>query len=192
MRLVVLVFLQSKPPISSISHLGILTEFGNKFIVKIIGWASGRLPFLIDTDALVHVDGRPHSDRVYQSLQGFCERGEVKTVTQVFDELKRFDGVRARFWPHRDAMKVDQYHVDVLSFVGYISDTFEFLYDLSGSKNPDPADPWLIGCARVFGYTLVTDERPQSVKKIPFVCRQQNVQVPCINGAQMLERLGCG
>lgn len=89
-------------------------------------------------------------------------------------------------------MKVDQYHADVLAFVGYISDSFEFLYDLSGAKNPDPADPWLIACAKIFGYTLVTDERQASQKKIPFVCRQQNVSVECLNGPGMLERLGCG
>lgn len=93
------------------------------------------------------------------------------------------------FWPHRNAMKVDQWHPDVLSFVGYISDSFEFLYDLSGEKNPDPADPWLIGCASVFGHVLVTDERPNSPKKIPFVCRQQNIGVNCINGPEMLNRL---
>lgn len=150
------------------------------------------MPFIIDTDALVHIESRPNADEVYRNLIPHCQRGELVTVAQVFDELKRFETVRNRFWPHRDAMRVDQYHADVLTFVGYISDTFDFLYDLSGARNPDPADPWLIGCARVFGYTLVTDERPASVKKIPFVCRQQNVQVECINGALLLERLGCG
>ena len=87
-------------------------------------------------------------------------------------------------------MRIDQYHADVLSFVGFISETFDFLYDLSGSRNPDPADPWLIACAKVFGHTLVTDERQLSTKKIPFVCRQQGVDVECINGNTFLERLG--
>ena len=87
-------------------------------------------------------------------------------------------------------MKIEQYHPDVLAFVGYISDSFEFLYDLSGSKNPDPADPWLIGGAKVFGHTLVTDERTASTKKIPFVCRQQSVGVECVDGRELLNRLG--
>lgn len=87
-------------------------------------------------------------------------------------------------------MRADQYHADVMRFVGYISDNFESLYDLSGAKNPDPADPWLVACAKVFGYTLVTDERQTSVKKIPYVCRQQGIDVECINGDTLLNRLG--
>lgn len=86
-------------------------------------------------------------------------------------------------------MLIDQYDARVMAFVGYVSDSFEFLYDLSGSRNPDPADPWLIAGARIFGHTLVTDERQQSTKKIPFVCRQQNVAVECINEPTLLERL---
>lgn len=89
-------------------------------------------------------------------------------------------------------MSVDQYSPEVTALVGYISDNFDFLFDLTGSKNPDPADPWLIGCAKVFGYTLVTDERPLSVKKIPFVCRQQGLNVRHINGVELLGELGCG
>ncbi|WP_377193730.1 hypothetical protein [Ruegeria meonggei] len=56
-------------------------------------------------------------------------------------------------------MPIKQYHPDVKAFVGYTSDAFDFLYDLSGLSNPDPAGPWLIAGARVFGHTLVTDER---------------------------------
>lgn len=111
-------------------------------------------------------------------------------MAQVFDELKRWPEVRDLFWPHREIMRAYQYTPEVLDWVGRISDNFEFLYDLSGAKNPDPADPWLIACARVYGYTLVTDERPTSTKKIPFVCRQQGVDVPCINGGDLLGQLG--
>lgn len=147
------------------------------------------MTFLIDTDALVHISHRPNGNAVCDQLIPYCQVGDILTVAQVFDEMKRFPEVRERFWPYRDSMLIDQYQEEVMSFVGYISDSFEFLYDLSGSANPDPADPWLIAGARVFGHTLVTDERRQSTKKIPFVCRQQNVDVECINGAELLDRL---
>lgn len=148
------------------------------------------MAFIIDTDALVHFGSRPDGDDIYEALRARCLAGEILTVSQVFGELKRWPEVRERFWPLRNEMKVDQYDDAVLRFVGYISDTFDFLYDLSGSKNPDPADPWLIACARVFRHTLVTDERQNSVKKIPFVCRQQGVDVECVNGVELLNRLG--
>lgn len=144
----------------------------------------------MDTDALVHISNRPNAQAVYAAMIPHCEAGRILTVAQVFDEMKRFPEVRDLFWPHRNSMLIDQYDAEVMAFVGYISDSFEFLYDLSGSSNPDPADPWLIAGARVFRHTLVTDERQQSTKKIPFVCRQQNVAVECINGPTLLERLG--
>ena len=118
-----------------------------------------------------------------------CQNGNILTVAQVFDEMRRFPEVREIFWPHRDHMLVEQYSPDVMAFVGYISESFDFLYDLSGSLNPDPADPWLIASAKVFGHILVTDERQASIKKMPFVCRQQNVAVDCINGAELIRRL---
>ena len=148
------------------------------------------MPFIIDTDALVHYGSRADGAAVYGTLQARCQAGDVLTVAQVFDELKRWPEIRDLFWPHRQIMRVDQYTPEVLEWVGRISDNFAFLYDLSGAKNPDPADPWLIACARVYGYTLVTDERAASTKKIPFVCRQQGVGVPCINGDALLGQLG--
>ena len=144
----------------------------------------------MDTDALVHISNRPNAEAVYAAMIPHCEVGHIVTVEQVFDEMKRFPEVRERFWPHRQSMLIDQYNDDVMAFVGYISDSFEFLYDLSGSSNPDPADPWLIAGAKIFGHTLVTDERQRSTKKIPFVCRQQNVAVQCIDGLTLLQRLG--
>ncbi len=148
------------------------------------------MAFIVDTDVLVHISNRPNGNAVYAALIPHCQRSAILTVEQVFDEMKRFPEVRELFWPHKNMMRVDQYHAEVLSFVGFISETFDSLYDLSDSLNPDPADPWLIACAKIFGHTLVTDERPLSTKKIPFVCRQQGVDVECINGTGLLERLG--
>lgn len=148
--------------------------------------------YIVDTDAIAHIQDRPDSARIYANLLGCVDRGELRTVEQVFGELKKWPDVRTMFWAKRTALRVDQYHPDVMAMVGYISDNHEYLFDLSGSKNPDPADPWLIACAKVFGYTLVTDERQRSIRKIPHVCRQQGIDVRCINGIDMIGELGCG
>ncbi|MFN3585632.1 DUF4411 family protein [Phenylobacterium sp.] len=145
----------------------------------------------MDTDAIAHMRDRPDAALSHDRLIQCVRDGHLKTVEQVFDELRRWPEVVARFRPVKRAMLVaSQYSPEVQDWVGRISEDFDFLFDLTGSKNPDPADPWLIACAKVYGYTLVTDERPASTKKIPFVCRQQGVDVRCINGPTLLQELG--
>ena len=146
----------------------------------------GWVPYLIDTDAIVHIADRPNGEAVYATLIQLIQKGELKTVEQVFDELRRWPEIQSKFLPHKKAMLVDQYIPDVTLHVGFVSENFEFLFDLTGAKNPDPADPWLIGCAKHYGYTLVTDERKTSTKRIPYVCRQQGVDVPCISGTELV------
>ena len=151
------------------------------------------MPYIIDTDAIAHIGNNHHNaDEVYARLVQEVHVGNLFTVEQVFGELKKWPEIRQVFWAVRGPMKADQYHADVQAFVGYVAEQFPFLFDLTGDKNPDPADPWLIGCAKVFGYTLVTDERRTSTKRIPFVCRQQGVDVLCINGPDLIEALAHG
>ncbi|UZK67158.1 DUF4411 family protein [Sphingomonas sp. M1-B02] len=144
------------------------------------------MPYLIDTDAIVHIADRPDGDAVYQTLIHLVGAGELRTVEQVFDELRRWPDIQSLFQPLKKEMIVEQYIPEVMNHVGYISENFDFLFDLTGAKNPDPADPWLIGCAKHYDYTLVTDERKQSTKRIPFVCRQQGVDVLCISGTELV------
>lgn len=150
------------------------------------------MPYLIDTDAIAHIKERPNYEEVYAILIREIEAGQIFTVEQVFDELRRWPDIQDRFLPYKKTMEVAQYIGPVMEHVGYISEAFPDLYDLTGTKNPDPADPWLIGCAKHYGYCLVTDERPSSIKRIPFVCRQQGVDVECINGLTLIARLNGG
>lgn len=142
--------------------------------------------YIIDTDAIVHIADRPNAEEVYSKLIQMVISGDIVTVEQVFAEMRRWPDIKAKFQPHKNIMCVEQYIPDVMGHVAYISEQFDFLYDLTGSKNPDPADPWLIACAKHHGFTLVTDERKTSTRKIPFVCRQQGVDVPCISGTDLV------
>jgi hypothetical protein len=151
-------------------------------------WVRGWVPYIIDTDAIVHLADRPDGVQIYASLIQQVRDGDLYTVEQVFGELRTWPDIRARFMPVKKVMCLSQYTPEIMATVGYISETFDFLYDLSGSHNPDPADPWLIAAAKHLGYCLVTDERRRSVKKIPFVCRQQGVDVDCINGPEFIAR----
>ena len=147
------------------------------------------MPYIIDTDAIVHIADRPNGDAVYLTMIQMVHSGELKTVEQVIDELRRWPEIQALFKPLKKEMLVEQYIPEINALVGFVSENFDFLFDLTGTKNPDPADPWLIGCAKHYGYTLVTDERKRSTKRIPFVCRQQGVDVECIDGTEFVWKI---
>lgn len=116
--------------------------------------------------------------------------GTVGTVEQVYDELRRWPEIQGRFTPVKKQFLIEQYTPEISALVGQIAEDFEFLFDLTGTRNPDPADPWLIASAKILGWTLVTDERKTSTKKIPYVCRQQSLQVRCISGPEFYKEVG--
>ena len=140
--------------------------------------------YLIDCDAIAHCEGRPDCDQVLNGIATEIRRDKLKTVEQVFGELRRWPDIQNRFKPLKRSFLVsNQYAPDIAQIAGQIAEDFPFLFDQSGSRNPDPADPWLIAVAKVHGWTVVTDERQTSTKRIPYVCRQQSIQVRCIGGA---------
>jgi hypothetical protein len=147
--------------------------------------------YLIDCDAIAHCDGRPNCAKVLAGLITAVQAGTLKTVHQVYDELRRWPAIQSQFTPHKKQFLIEnQYRNEIAVIAGQIADDFPFLFDLTGSKNPDPADPWLIAASKVLGWTLVTDERQLSTKKIPYVCRQQSLQVRCINGPAFFSEVG--
>jgi hypothetical protein len=148
--------------------------------------------YLIDCDSIAHLDGKPRCGAVLDGLVGQVQADRLKTVEQVFDELRRWPDIQVRFKPHRKQFFVRQYTPEISLLAGQIAEDFPFLNDLSGVRNPDPADPWLIAAAKVLGWTLVTDERQASSKRIPWVCRQQSLQVRCINGPDFFQEIGIG
>jgi hypothetical protein len=146
--------------------------------------------YLIDCDAIAHLDGLPHCSAVLSGLKQRVDAGILKTVEQVYDELRRWPHIQNEFKPIKKLFLVEQHTPTIANLVGQIAEDFEFLFDQSGSRNPDPADPWLIATAKVLGWTVITDERKLSTRKIPYVCRQQNIQVRCINGPEFFAEAG--
>ena len=150
----------------------------------------GAVAYLIDCDAIAHLDGVAHCNTVLTGLKKLILADTLKTVDQVYDELRRWPHIQAEFKPIKEQFLCDQYQTEIASLAGQISEDFEFLYDLTGSRNPDPADPWLIAVSKILGWTLITDERKASTKRIPYVCRQQSINVRCINGPEFFAEVG--
>jgi Domain of unknown function (DUF4411) len=146
--------------------------------------------YLIDCDAIAHLDGAAHCGTVLRGLKQLVAVGALKTVEQVYDELRRWPHIQGEFKPIKKEFLVEQYTSQIASMAGQIADDFDFLFDLTGTRNPDPADPWLIAAAKVLGWTVITDERKTSTRRIPYVCRQQSIQVRCINGPEFFAEVG--
>jgi hypothetical protein len=148
--------------------------------------------YLIDCDALAHLHGRPDRGAVIARIIVQVEAGHVRSVEQVFDELRRWPEIQNYFKPVKKLFLIDQYTPEISAMAGQIAEDFPFLFDLTGTRNPDPADPWLIAAAKVLGWTVVTDERQTSTKRIPYVCRQQSLSVRCISGQAFFTETGIG
>jgi hypothetical protein len=146
--------------------------------------------YLIDCDAIAHLDGAPHCGTVLNGLKQLVTRDVLKTVEQVYDELRRWPDIRAEFTPIKRQFLIAQYTTEISQLAGQIADDFDFLFDQSGSRNPDPADAWLIAAGKVLGWTVITDERKTSTKRIPYVCRQQSLNVRCIDGPEFFREVG--
>lgn len=146
--------------------------------------------YLIDCDAIAHLDGAAHCGTVLRGFKQLIADGTLKTVEQVYDELRRWPHLQSQFTPIKKQFLAEQYTPEIAAVVGQIADDFPFLFDLTGTRNPDPADPWLIAVGRIMGWTVITDERKTSTRRIPYVCRQQSVNVRCINGPEFFAEVG--
>jgi hypothetical protein len=150
--------------------------------------------YLVDTCVWVNIrDEHKDSEAIWSQLLLCVEVKMVKTVRQVYDELeRRFANVHARLKPYRDQLLVpdaDMYTAAVKAEIVAINADHPKLYNPLGGGNP--ADPWLIGVAKVGGYTVVTDEATAGKgyqSKIPHICGKRGAG--CINRLALFEALG--
>jgi hypothetical protein len=145
--------------------------------------------YLIDTDVLVRIRARKDSKEIYAAVVAMAEKGELKTVRQVFDELKShgkaFDALRSHKLKFVIPTK-EQYCAEVKRLIEEIGNKAGFLWEQTGGKNPDPADPWLIAVAVHYGYTVVTNESAAKNTRIPAACKIDGIKCRCISGPHFL------
>lgn len=149
--------------------------------------------YLIDVDVLARIHVRKDSADVYAALIEMADAKTLRTVRQTFDELKRFGTVFDILKDHRDAFQIaaeDQFHEDVSALIEYLGNEASYLWEQTGGKNPDPADPWIVAVAAKYGYTVVTNERPRSTMRIPAACKLPKINCRCIRGPHFLHEVG--
>jgi Domain of unknown function (DUF4411) len=148
---------------------------------------------LIDTDVLEHIRSRSDSRLIYDGLIVMAEAGSVKTVRQVFGELKKHKEAHKILKPHEREFILPtetQYSAEVQQKLELVKMEASHLWQQIGGKNPDPADPWLIAVASAYGYNLVTDENQFSTTRIPAACKRPNLKCRCISGPNFLIEVG--
>jgi len=149
--------------------------------------------YLIDTDVLEHIRHRSDSAKIYSALVGMAKGGSLKTVKQVFGELKKHNTAYGILHPHEKHFLVPpkiQYCTEVQLKLDLVRQHAEYLWPQTGGKNPDPADPWLVAVAAAHGYALVTDESQTSTACIPAACRHPTLTTKCISGPHFLIEVG--
>jgi hypothetical protein len=122
-----------------------------------------------------------------------AEAGIVKTVRQVFGELKKHTEAYKILKPHERKFVLPietQYTTEVSQKLELVKIDAGHLWQPIGGKNPDPADPWLIAVASAYGYNLVTNENQLSTMKIPAACKIPGLICRCISGPHFLIEVG--
>jgi hypothetical protein len=149
--------------------------------------------YLIDVDVLARIHVRKDSQAIYDALIEMAAAKKLRTVRQTFDELKMFGPQYALLKGHREAFQVpseEQFHPDVSELIEYLGNEASYLWEQTGGKNPDPADPWLVAVATRYGYTIVTNESPRSPVRIPAACKLPKTGCRCIRGPHFLVEIG--
>lgn len=140
---------------------------------------------LIDSDVFMSIKSRKDAPDLFAGILTLAEAGRVKTVRQVFKEMKHDPILKTEILPHRKLMEVkteDQYCAEVAAKITIISDQAGHLWPQTGGTTSDPADPWLIAVASHYGYCLVTNENKRSDRKIPAACKIVGTTCECISG----------
>lgn len=149
--------------------------------------------YLVDTDVLEHIRHRADHEKLYDGLIKLAKAGAAQTVPQVFGELKKHKTADGILRPHEKDFVVTSsllYTPSVKDRITILGKQAAFLWEKLGTKNPDPADPWLVAVASAHGFVVVTDESTIKPKKIPAACKLVGISCQCISGPELLYETG--
>lgn len=151
--------------------------------------ANDAYKYLLDTDVFVRICELKDKEKVFDRMIDMAGEGRLNTIRQVFGELKKHTIPIGMIKPHRSIFEVrpeDQYTTEVQAIIDELGNKAPWLWEQTGTGNPDPADPWLIAIGKSCGYTVVTNERQRAQKKIPSACRFPSIDCRCISGPHFL------
>jgi hypothetical protein len=143
--------------------------------------------YCIDTSALIaawYERYKPNRfPRLWEQLDQLISADRLVSSILVLDECSRRSPELHAWLKERAAMFLPPDEA-IQRRVDHIVNTYTAL--VQQGKEKFAADPFLIATAEVHGYTVVTEEAgPDTLKKIPGVCRA--MKVPVINLMQLFD-----
>lgn len=149
--------------------------------------------YLIDSDVLISIKQRTDSNHIYKEISKLVDAGHVKTVRQVYKETTADESVKPWITSLKSEIVIppeEQYCTEVQDKLGILTAQAGHLWPQTGGTAKDPADPWLIAVASVYGYCVVTNENARSHIKIPAGCNISGTKCECISGPHFLYETG--
>ncbi len=151
--------------------------------------------FIFDCDELTNLYKRDDRKIIWDQFVRMVDMEEIKTIEQVFCELKKFPLAHAEYKRLKSRMclpSAEQYDESVTDYMNEIEKATPKLIDFMGRMGPcDPSDPWLVAIAAAKGWTVVTHEKKKGngkSKSIYTACKALGVN--CWNLHEFLTELG--
>ncbi len=137
--------------------------------------------YCIDTCAILDIHGRKFPRDIYPDLWPAFEQavsqGVIVSIREVYHELgSRDDEMTA--WAHTHSAAFLNPDDAQLLELQRIANAHPECLDLLKRKVAH-ADPWVIAAASAWGLTVVTSEGTDSPKKIPAICKLEDI--PCVD-----------
>ncbi len=145
--------------------------------------------YLLDTDVFVRICELEEKQEIFDSIIELAKLARAKTIRQVFGELRKWPVSLGMLKPYRSIIEIEskyEFTTEMQEIMEEIGNKAKWLWEQTGTGNPDPADPWLIGIAKTLGYTVVTNEGQRREKRIPAACRFPTINCRCITGPHFL------
>ena len=151
--------------------------------------ASAR--YVVDTCSFTEMKRRYPRDvfpSAWDKLEALAEAGVFVSLDEVLDELS-FEDDEVLAWAVEHGSVFLPLDDDIQLAAKEILKSFPKLLNMKKKKSS--ADAFVVGAAKAYGYTVVTEEKPSGGPdrpKIPDVCRA--IAVQCIGVLEMLRREG--
>jgi len=135
--------------------------------------------YCFDTSSFIQLKEYPNDVflTLWANLEDFIQKGLFIAPRAVFEELKQQDDMISR-WAKKNRCLFKELDQEQTTEVSNIVRQFPLLVDTD--KTVEDADPFLIALAKVYGWTVVTQERPRrspdAKPKIPDVCEYFNIR----------------
>lgn len=135
--------------------------------------------YIIDTSSMLsQKDNEPHRRKIFRSqwekIDELVEKQVIVTCSEIALEVND-DNIKT--WLHDHQCVILQIDDEVQANVTKVVTQNPQLIDIRNCKSS--GDAFLIATAMKYGLTVITEEKNNSPKKIPFVCSQMGVR--CIS-----------